>query len=712
MDTGSTFSGVGGEWTVPAVQPSGVLAASSQWIGIDGATNQSLIQTGTTSVTQNGATQYFAWYEILPAASIPIGVVTPGDDMQATIIEDTPGTWTITIADVTSQSRFSSQFAYSGPASSAEWIEEDPTINGAQPPLANFGTTPFSNLGVSATDVNSTGVTPIDMIDASSNIIAYPGNLSASGFTVTYGSPPNPPLSITTTSLGTVDINTSYSQTLTASGGIPPLVWSITGGTLPAGLTLNASSGAITGVPTVAGNQNVTFEVTDAHNQYAAATLSISVVVPAPFSPLAPVRICDTRAGNPSGLTGAAAQCNGHTIAAAGTRVVNVAGSFGVPASATAVVLNVTAVNPTAQGFITAYPTGAALPVASNINYVAGEVVPNLVEVGIGTGGDVSFFSASPSDLVVDVEGYTAPIASGGAGAGLYNALASPVRICDTRAGNPSNLTGAPLNQCNGTANHGETLNSGTSLNVAVAGGNPSDVIPAGATAAVFNVTVANPIAQGFLTVFPEDKSRPLATSNVNYGAGQVTTNRVIVPLSTTGALPGDITIYTSTATDVIVDVSGYYSAPGGSGSQFSAEAAPVRICDTRAPSVASPANQCSSQPIASSAPLTMNVRGLAGVPAGGHRRRGQPHRHRSPTSPPISPCSPARPFPSRRTSIPPRARYGPTWWWPPSTRAPGASRSSTPPVPSASWSTCSGGTRERPAVPFHEFRAIGQVSA
>jgi len=344
----------------------------------------------------------------------------------------------------------------------------------------------------------------------------------------------------------------------------------------------------------------------------------------APFSPLAPVRICDTRAGNPSVLTGAAAQCNGLTIPAAGTRVVNVAnanngglGSFGVPASATAVVLNVTAVNPTAQGFITAYPTGAALPVASNINYVAGEVVPNLVEVGIGTGGDVSFFSASPSDLVVDVEGYTAPIASGGAGAGLYTALASPVRICDTRAGNPSNLTGAPLNQCNGVANHGETLNSGTSLNVRVAGGNPRDVIPAGATAAVFNVTVANPIAQGFLTVFPEDTSRPLATSNVNYGAGQVTTNRVIVPLSTTGALPGDITIYTSTATDVIVDVSGYYSAPGGSGSQFSAEAAPVRICDTRAPSAASPANQCSSQPIASSAPLTMNVRGVAGVPAG-----------------------------------------------------------------------------------------------
>jgi hypothetical protein len=368
VDTGTTFTGVGGEWTVPSVDPSGVLAASSQWIGIDGALpgDNSLIQTGTSAITQNGGTQYFAWYEILPAVSVPIGLVSPGDDMQATIIEDTPGTWTITIADNTSQSFFSNQFAYTGPASSADWIVEDPTITSgqppvsSQPPLANFGITPFSNLGVGGTDVNATGLTPIDMIDGSSNIIAYPGTLSASAsFTVTYGSPPNPPLSITTTSLATVDINTSYSQTLTASGGISPFVWLITSGTLPTGLMLNASSGAITGVPTVAGNQNVTFELTDAHNQYATATLSIAIVIPGPYSPLPPARICDTRAGNPSNLSGAAAQCNGLTIPTAGTRTIKVAGSFGVPAGATAVVLNVTVVNPIAGGYVTAYPAGA-----------------------------------------------------------------------------------------------------------------------------------------------------------------------------------------------------------------------------------------------------------------------------------------------------------------------------------------------------------------
>ena len=609
VDTGTTFSGVGGEWTVPSVDPSGVLAASSQWIGIDGATNTSLIQTGTSEITQNGGTQYFAWYEILPAASIPIGLVSPGDDMQATIIENSPGLWTITIADNTSQNLFSQQFAYSGPASSAEWIVEDPTINGTQPPLANFGTTPFSNLGVSGTDVNATGLTPIDMIDGSSNIIAYPGTLSASAsFTVTYGSPPNPPLSITTTSLATVDINTSYSQTLTASGGISPFVWSITSGTLPTGLMLNASSGAITGVPTVAGNQNVTFELTDAHNQYATATLSIAIVIPGPYSPLPPARICDTRAGNPSNLSGAAAQCNDHTIPTAGTQTINVAGSFGVPADATAVVLNVTVVNPIAAGYVTAYPAGALVPFASNVDYVGGQVVPNLVEVGVGTGGQVSFFASVQTDLVVDVEGYTSASAAGGTGAGLYKALPSPVRICDTRAGNPSGLS-SPNNQCNG-----KSLPTNGDLPVKVANING---IPAGATAAVFNVTVVNPQGAGFLTVFPQGSSQPLA-SNLDYTAGQVAANRVIVPLSISGATPGYISVFSSSAADVVVDVSGYYTAAAGNGSKFSAEGAPVRICDTRG---GNPSNlngsaaQCNGTPLVGT--RTVQVSGLAGVPSG-----------------------------------------------------------------------------------------------
>jgi hypothetical protein len=549
--------------------------------------------------------------------SMVIGAVSPGDDMQATVIQDSPGFWTITIADITSNNLFTQQFAYSGPASSAEWIVEDPTVSSgtppvnSQPPLANFGTTPFSNLGASATNDSATGVFPLDMIDASSNVIAYPSALSASGFTVTYV-----PLSITSGSL-TADISSSYSQTLTASGGALPYVWSITSGTLPTGLMLNASSGAVSGVPTVAGNQNVTFKVTDALGQVATRTVSIAVVTPGPYSPLPPARICDTRAGNPSNLTGPAAQCNGSgnglTIPSGGSRTINVANVAGpfVPAGATAVVLNVTVVNPIAAGYVTAYPAGAVVPFASNIDYVGGQVVPNLVEVGVGAGGQVSFFASTQTDLVVDVEGYASGTAAGGAGAGLYNALSSPVRICDTRAGNPSGLS-FPNDQCNGS--NGMTLAANGILPVKVANING---IPAGATAAVFNVTVVNPQAAGFLTVFPQGSTKPFV-SNLDYTRGLVTANRVIVPLSTSGATPGYISVYSSAGADVVVDVSGYYTAAAGSGSQFSAEGAPVRICDTRGgnPSnLSGSAAQCNGTSLVGTG--TLQVSGLAGVPSG-----------------------------------------------------------------------------------------------
>jgi hypothetical protein len=347
-----------------------------------------------------------------------------------------------------------------------------------------------------------------------------------------------------------------------------------------------------------------------------ALTLSgqVAVTSPAPYSPLTPVRICDTRKGNPSNLNGPAAQCNGNfnsgsTITPGGTRVINVAtgaDEIAAPADATAVVLNVTVVNPATAGHLTVYPSGAPQPLASNINFAAGQTVPNLVDVGVGTSGDVTLSSSARTDVVVDVEGYTSPTASGGSGAGLYNPLASPARICDTRAGNPSDLSSAPDNQCN-NGSSGKRLSVSGTLPVQVSGDNG---IPAGATAAVLNVTAANPAAQGFLTVYPTGSSRPTA-SNVNYSAGRASANRVVVPLSGGGG----ITVYSSQSSDVVVDVSGYYSDAGGSGSLSSAGSTPMRICDTR---TASPLNQCTGHTITQGGILTVNAAGLAGVPATG----------------------------------------------------------------------------------------------
>jgi hypothetical protein len=199
VDTDTTFTGVQGDWTVPTVQPSQSEELSSSWIGIDGATNSNLIQTGTTQESYDGSTSYYAWYEILPAASIPIGLVSPGDHMHASITEDagSPGTWNLIITDLTSGDTASGQLAYDGPADSAEWIEEAPSLNGQEATLANFGSATFTNISSSEVDPGAVTRSPIDMVGAN-GVMASPSTIGANSFTVTYTGPTSP--SPTTTS--------------------------------------------------------------------------------------------------------------------------------------------------------------------------------------------------------------------------------------------------------------------------------------------------------------------------------------------------------------------------------------------------------------------------------------------------------------------------------------------------------------------------------
>jgi streptogramin lyase len=407
-------------------------------------------------------------------------------------------------------------------------------------------------------------------------------------------------------------VGSPYSAVLSATNGSPPYEWSVSGGRLPPGLSLSLD-GVISGTSASAGTYTFSVTATDSSNPGITTAMQYSIVVspgpPGPYSPLAPVRICDTRGG----LNGDAAQCNGNSVASGGTKTIDVAGHFGVPADATAVVLNITVVNPTASGYLTAYPTGAPQPNASNLNFTSGEVVPNLVEVGTGTDGDVTVFSSSRSDLVVDLEGYTSPAAQGGAG--LYNALTGPARICDTRAVGPA----SPPNQCNnGVTQAAGRVTAAQPLTINVANGGNAGLgtfgVPASATAAVLNITDTNPTGAGYMTAYPQGTAEPNA-SNLNFAAGQTTANRVIVPLSASG----DITVATTAPSDLVVDVSGYYSAAGGSGGQFTSEGAPVRVCDTRPVTSFSPSNQCSGLPIGPGGVSTLNLtqlEGATGIPA------------------------------------------------------------------------------------------------
>jgi hypothetical protein len=203
-ESGPQFTAVSAQWVVPAVQPSQTSLFSASWVGIDGFSNNSLIQTGTAQQTSGGSTSYYAWYEILPDYAVPIGSVSPGDVVRASVAQNSPGStaWTISLADVTSGQHQSISVNYSGPGSSAEWIEEAPTVAGEQSALANFGSEQFTNMASANSSPSSVQTTAIDMTDASNHIIATTGPLANNAFTVTddaSGGSTQPPTTPTTT---------------------------------------------------------------------------------------------------------------------------------------------------------------------------------------------------------------------------------------------------------------------------------------------------------------------------------------------------------------------------------------------------------------------------------------------------------------------------------------------------------------------------------
>ena len=118
-------------------------------------------------------------------------------------------------------------------------------------------------------------------------------------------------------------------------------------------------------------------------------------------------------------------------VGAGSTLELQVAGAAGVPSDAVAVVLNMTVVNAQAPGFATVYPCGQPRPDASNLNYVAGQTIPNLVIAKPGAGGKVCIYSYATVDVLADVAGYF-PAGSG------YTPIPNPVRILDTRTPVPA----------------------------------------------------------------------------------------------------------------------------------------------------------------------------------------------------------------------------------------------------------------------------------
>jgi hypothetical protein len=197
----------------------------------------------------------------------------------------------------------------------------------------------------------------------------------------------------------------------------------------------------------------------------------------------------------------------------------------------TAVVMNVTAVQPTVGGYVTVYPDGQSLPTASNLNFSAGQVIADEVVVPVVNGKVDLYNSSGQVDLLADVSGYFSAT-------GALFSPAGPIRLMDTRSG---------LGGTTGAVGPGGTV----TLQVTGANGVPAT----GVTAVVLNVTAVSPTAASFLTVYPHGQSLPVV-SNLNFGAGQTIANQVVVPV-----VDGKVVFYNSAGSvQVVADLNGYFS--------------------------------------------------------------------------------------------------------------------------------------------------------
>jgi len=191
--TGSSYTTVGATWTVPTVSTTVDPSADATWVGIGGLQGDDLIQSGTQAIVENGQVTYQAWVETLPQAlqSIPLNI-TPGDSVTVSLTDDGANEWHLSFRDSTTGGDYETNISYASSASSAEWIEEMPSLDdGTLMPLDMFTPVQFSNAYTVSNGTRDT-IAQSDAVETAmgngqGTIIATPSALGADGasFTVT-----------------------------------------------------------------------------------------------------------------------------------------------------------------------------------------------------------------------------------------------------------------------------------------------------------------------------------------------------------------------------------------------------------------------------------------------------------------------------------------------------------------------------------------------
>ncbi len=273
---------------------------------------------------------------------------------------------------------------------------------------------------------------------------------------------------------------------------------------------------------------------------------------PLQFIPVTPCRVVDTRL--PNGPFG------GPPIQGGTYRSFPIPqGSCNIPSTAAAYLLNVTVVPSGRLSYLTVYPTGENRGVVTTMNSLDGRIKSDAAIVPAGTNQAVSVYASDTTNVVLDIYGYFAPAS----GSTLAYYPLTPCRVVDTR--NPPGPLGGPY------------LQAGQERDFPVL---ESPCIPQGVNAVAYSINVTvlprNGAPLGYLKVWPVGQTQPIVATLTDR-TGTIVSNAAIVPAGTGGA----IAVYTSDDTDLVVDINGFFAAPGPGGLSLY-PTMPCRVLDTR----------------------------------------------------------------------------------------------------------------------------------
>ncbi len=341
-----------------------------------------------------------------------------------------------------------------------------------------------------------------------------------------------------------------------ASNYSPSVAGNCPGSTLHAGniclITISAPSGSIaTGAEVTVSDNSL--------NHSTQQTIAISGIAGLHFVPMVPCRAIDTRVNDGySGTYLVGGSSRGYTLPQSP--------NCSIPSDAAAYALNVGVVPHGSLEYLTVWPRGQTQPAVSNLNSYDGRIKSNAAVVGADATGGINFYATNDTELVIDVDGYFVASTDANYASRLQFYPITPCRVADTRTANGS--LGGPA-----IAGH-------TSRDFPVLSSSCGSQIPPNVQAYSFNFTVVPQASQPviYITAWPTGQTQT-STATANSLTGTVVANAAVIQAGGSG----NVSVYASNATDVVIDVNGYFAAPGANGLSFY-PVVPCRVFDTRLP--------------------------------------------------------------------------------------------------------------------------------